>query len=130
MTPREEMEMNMEYRLAGAGVIIADYPESFFRYSPLPRNQGSHLKDMADEGVVLRVEIQGIYEVFSGDEQHVGRCDRSNVFNGDDQFILMDFFCGDFSLDDLAENTAVQTTPPIADSISQSSNTDLKIFAD
>ena len=55
MSPREEMKMNMEYRLTGAGVIIVDYPEPLFRGSPFPCNQGGHLKDMADEGVVLRV---------------------------------------------------------------------------
>ena len=41
MTPREEVKMNMEYRLAGACVVIIDYPEPFFRHSPLPRNQGA-----------------------------------------------------------------------------------------
>lgn len=110
MTPREEMKMNMEHRLAGAGVIIIDYPEPFFRHSYFPRNQGCHLKDMADKGVVRRVEIQSIYEMFPGNEQNMRRCYRRNILNGDDQFILIDFLCGDFSLDDLAENTTVQKT--------------------
>ena len=65
--------MDMEYRLASAGVIVIDYPEPFFRNSPVPRYPGSHLKDMANKGVVLGVEIQGIYEMFPGDEQNVGR---------------------------------------------------------
>ena len=83
MSPREEMKMNMEYRLTGAGVIIIDYPEPCFRYSPFPRNQGGHLKDMANEGVVRRIEIQGIYEMFPGDEKNVGRRGWRNVLNGD-----------------------------------------------
>ena len=120
MTPREEVKMNMEYRLAGAGVIITDYPEPFFRHSLFPRKQGGYLKDMANEGIVFPVEIQGIYEMFPGDEQNMGRCDRRNVLDGDDQFILVNVLCGDFSFDDLAENTAVQTTPPLAVSISRS----------
>ena len=60
MTPREQMKMNMKNRLAGAGVIVVDYPESFFRFSPLPRYPGGHLIDMADEGIVRRIKIQGI----------------------------------------------------------------------
>jgi hypothetical protein len=110
VTPREEMKMNVEYRLAGAGIIVIDYPEPIFRNSALPRYQGGHLKDMADEGIVLLIEIQGVYEMFPGNEQNVTWCDRSNVLNGNDQFILKDFLCGDFSLDDLAENTVAQST--------------------
>ena len=113
MAPRQEMKMNVEYRLAGAGVIIIDYPEPLFRYSPLSRNQCGHLKDMTDEGVVLKVEIQGVNEMLPGDEQNVRRCDRCNVLNGHDLLILINFLCGDFTLNDLAENTAVQTSPPL-----------------
>ena len=127
MTPREEMKMDMEYRLAGAGIIVVDYPEPFFRNSPVPRYPGGHLKNMADEGVVRRVEIQGIYEMFPGDEQNVGRRDRRNVLDGDDQFILKDFLCGDFSLDDLAENTTVHTSTPLADSIFQNISPGFKV---
>lgn len=126
MTPCEEMKMNVEYRLAGAGIIVIDYPEPFFSNSVLPRYQGGHLKDMADEGIVLRVEIHSIYEMFPGNEQDVGRCNRRDILDGNDLFILINFLCGYFSLDDLAENTVAQTNPPLADSISLSICTGFK----
>ena len=81
--------MNMEHRLTGAGVIIIDNTESLFRHAPFPRNQGCHLKDMADEAVVHKVDIQGIYEMLPGYQENMGRCDRCNVLNGHDFLILI-----------------------------------------
>ena len=40
MATREQVKMNMENRLAGAGVIVADDSESFSRFFPSPALSG------------------------------------------------------------------------------------------
>jgi len=106
MATREQVKMNMKNRLAGPGVIVADDPEPFSRFFPLPRYPGGHLIDMADEGIVRRIEIQGIYEMLSGDDKNMCRRNRRNVFNGYDLVILKDYSCGDLLPDNPAEETA------------------------
>jgi hypothetical protein len=112
MTAREQVKMNMINRLAGAGVIVADDPESFFRFLPFPRYPGGHLIDMADEGIVRRIKIQGIDEMLSGDDKKMCRRNRRNVFNSNDLFIPVDYSCGDLLPDYPAEDTAIHYPLP------------------
>jgi hypothetical protein len=74
------MKMDMENRLAGAGVIIDDDPEAFFGNAPFTCNTGRHPEQMADEGIVRLIHIQGIHEMPSGDQQEMCRCNRRYVF--------------------------------------------------
>jgi hypothetical protein len=75
------MKMDVKNRLPGAGVIIVDDPEAIFGDIPFSGNTGRHPEQMADEGIVRLVHIQGIHEMLSGYQQEMGRRNRRNVFN-------------------------------------------------
>jgi hypothetical protein len=98
--------------LAGAGVIIVDDPESFVGNIPFARYTGRHMEEMADEGVVLLIHIEGIHEMFSGDKQKMCRRNRRNVFNNYYPVIFKNFFCRYFPIYDPAKETIFHFIPP------------------
>jgi hypothetical protein len=106
------MKMDMENRLSGAGVIIVYDPEPFFGKIPFGRDAGRHLEQMADEGIVRLLHIQGIHEMLSGYQQEMCRRNRRNVFNNYQPVILINLFCRDFPGDDPAKETTFHFIPP------------------
>jgi len=98
------MQMKMEYRLARAGADVEDRPIAVFD-AAFAGDFGGH-KLAAAQG--FRVRIFRLFEshnVFSGNNQHVGRGLGIDVFEGEGVFVFINFLCGNPARENLAEKT-------------------------
>ncbi len=96
MAPCEEVEVDMENRLAGSGISVIYNPVAFLGHPFFSSEPGSNLKDMADEVIVLWYESERAGNMFSWHDEKVHRRNRRDVFDCNHEIILIDFFGGNF----------------------------------
>lgn len=105
MTARQDMEMDVEHGLAGAGAVIDDHPVSLRVQTFIFGDLFCRKEEMSDKLFIgLGHAVNFRYMFFGNNERVYGRL-RIHIFKGGHKIIFVDDFGGDFFCDDLAENT-------------------------
>jgi len=96
------MDVEVEDGLSGAGANIENGAIALFDVALASDLSGGKMATADDFGVVGFGFLQSS-EMFFGDDEHVRGSLRINVFEGEDVVVFVDFFRGDFSAQDAAE---------------------------
>ncbi len=82
--------MEMENRLPGPGIVVVYYPEAI-RIHPFPaRDVRGDPEDMTNNQGVFLLEIKGIYNMLSGNNQQMQRGNRRDILYNHKALILID----------------------------------------
>jgi hypothetical protein len=101
----------MKHRLSGISIGVSHDPETAFVIAPLPGKFRGNPVEMSDQEVVFRLQIEGIGNMLSRDQQQMKRRYWIEVLYGHQLIILIDHFGRDFTGDYPAEKT-VHFHPP------------------
>jgi hypothetical protein len=93
------MKMNMENRLAGAGIVVDNNPEALGRHPPFTGNPGGNPVNMPDQPVIFRLKVKGIVDMLPGNDKKMNRRHRRNILDYNDLVILKNLFRWNFTLD-------------------------------
>lgn len=113
MPPGQKMEVDVKYRLTSAGIIVVDDAKPVCCNPLLTGNGCRYAKDMADQRVIIRLQIQRIHNMFFRHDKEVKRRDRRNILDGYDQVILVNPRDGNITPDYLAKDAVFHASPPI-----------------
>ena len=94
--------MQVKDRLSGAGTNVEDSAVSLLDLA-LAGDHGSGQMAAADDFGVRTFRFFQSGEMAFGDDEHMGRRLRINVFKGEDVFIFEDFFRRNLAANDAAE---------------------------
>src|SRR5258708_5180593 len=100
----EQMQMEMEYRLTRSGADVEDRSIAVFD-AAFAGDFGGHQLAAAKDFSVGVFRFFESRDVLSGNDQHVGRCLRRDVVEGEDVLVFPDLLCGNPAGENLAEKT-------------------------
>src|SRR5690349_2590111 len=101
----DEVQVDVEDRLPGVAVGVEHHPEAAGRNAALFGDGGRAPRQLADNRVVLRRQLVERRDVALGDDEHMRRGLRLDVFEGQDAFVLVHDLGWQLAVDDLAEKT-------------------------
>lgn len=107
MASRQEMKVDMEYRLAGIGIAVLHDAEAALVNAALPGNGGSSPENAANQRIIRGGQVKGIHDVLSRDEEEVMRRHGVDILDSDEIIVLIDFLRGDRAIDDFTEDATV-----------------------
>ena len=99
----EDVQVDVEHRLPGVRVAVENRPVAPIGVTGSFRERRTPSHDLPDKAVIIGSELVEAGDMASRDDQHVRRCLRVDVLEGDDAVVLVDDGCGDLTRDDLAE---------------------------
>jgi hypothetical protein len=82
--------MEMENRLPGPGIVVVYYPEAILVHSFPARDVRSHPEGVTNNHGVFLLQIKGIYNMLSGNNQQMQRGDRRDILYDHKDLILID----------------------------------------
>jgi len=106
-TACEQVQVNMEDRLAGGTVGVEHGPVAVVGVSVLFRDGCGHTLHRAHQRIVVRIQIVQCGDVTARNDQDVQGRLRIDIPDRNDLVILMDEASRDLSCDDLAEKAIV-----------------------
>ena len=107
MTPAQQMKMQMENGLTRVRSRIDDDTEATLGYALLPRQLCNHRKNLADNGLVVRLQIQNRGDMLARHNQDMDRRLRTDVPEGDDSIISINHMTLNSVFNNAAEKTIV-----------------------
>ncbi len=97
--------MNMPDDLTAGGVGIDDHPEPIISKAKVMSDLSGNLVNMSDHFVVNSGQIENRTDMLAWDNQHMMRSLRGNILDDDKTIVRKNSFCGNFTPDNLAEQT-------------------------
>ena len=100
---REQMKLNMKYRLSSISSVVDDQSVSAFVKSSYFGKVPSDKEQVSNSFLVFLAHVLDIRDMFSGYNQNVRRSLRIDVFKRNRHFVFVHEYCRDFAIDDLAK---------------------------
>ena len=107
--PAEQVQMDVEDRLAGVAICVEHGAKAARVQAPLLRNGCRSPHHLAHNSVVSRLKVVQRVDVPLGDDEHVRRCLRVDVVEGEQTIVFVHDGAGNLASDDLAEQAIRHT---------------------
>lgn len=104
LTAADQVVVDVKYGLLTVLARVGNDTESGFLYTHFCRYLLQGQVQMADQFLVLRLNVQERSDVLFGDGKYVYGSDRVDVMESHHVFVLVNFFGRELSFNDLTEN--------------------------
>jgi hypothetical protein len=101
----QQVQMQVINALASMRPFVEHQSVTFAVNLPLLGNSVGDFNHSGKHGRVGSSDVVHGWDVLLGNYEHMGRCYRSDVLEGDDLFVTEDFLRRNLTLEDLAEQT-------------------------
>lgn len=115
MTSAQQMKMQMENGLTRVRSRIDDDTEATLGYALLPRQLCDHQKNLADNGLVVRLQIQNRSDMLARNDQDMDRCLGTDVPEGNYRLVSVNNVTLNPAFNDATEKTIAQSIIPLSE---------------